>query len=309
VLQYAHDTSPDLLVHVGDFFNRSKIPRGIVDLAYEPLFEVANKGIPVAIVPGNHERGRLPDSLWLRHSNIHIFDEPRSFTIESNGGDILIAGFPYYYGDLRTGFRSLLSNIRWHELKGKVKLLCMHHAVQGSQVGPSNYTFISGRDVVRSGDIPEDCTAVLAGHIHRTQILRSDDGGHSCPVISPGSTERTSFAEKDEPKGFYDITFKPDSSGLWQVARTDFIGLPARPMHDIELDTRHTERALSDYLLSKIIGIDEDAIVRINVGDDVRNEMQGILSAPYLRSVFPPTMNVRLGIPYSHRRNGKHVQR
>ena len=46
--------------------------------------------------------------------------------------------------------------------------------------------------------------AVLSGHIHRHQVLTCDLGGRplAAPVLYPGSIERTSFAEKDEEKGY-----------------------------------------------------------------------------------------------------------
>ena len=73
VLEYARQTRPDIVLHGGDLFFRSKIPPKIIDLVYGDLFDFAGEGIPLLIVPGNHERSILPASLFLNHPNIHIF--------------------------------------------------------------------------------------------------------------------------------------------------------------------------------------------------------------------------------------------
>ncbi len=50
----------DLVVHGGDLLYRSKVPARLVAQAIEPLLEVADAGVPVVLVPGNHERSALP---------------------------------------------------------------------------------------------------------------------------------------------------------------------------------------------------------------------------------------------------------
>ncbi|MDP6604947.1 MAG: metallophosphoesterase [Dehalococcoidia bacterium] len=63
VLDHAARTRPDLVVHGGDFFAHGRVPRPIVDRAYTALAALAQSGVPVFVVPGNHERSRLPYSL------------------------------------------------------------------------------------------------------------------------------------------------------------------------------------------------------------------------------------------------------
>jgi exonuclease SbcD len=50
----------DLVVHGGDLLYRSKVPAELVRMALEPLLEVADRGVPVVLVPGNHERSAIP---------------------------------------------------------------------------------------------------------------------------------------------------------------------------------------------------------------------------------------------------------
>ena len=75
-LQPALHGEVDLVVHGGDLFDRSRVPEALVQIALEPLLEVAASGVPVFLVPGNHERSRIPLQLWRNHLNLHIFDQP-----------------------------------------------------------------------------------------------------------------------------------------------------------------------------------------------------------------------------------------
>ena len=46
----------DAVVHAGDVFDRSSVVSTLAYQAFEPLRRVADLGIPVMVVPGNHER-------------------------------------------------------------------------------------------------------------------------------------------------------------------------------------------------------------------------------------------------------------
>src|SRR5215470_15193755 len=72
----------DLVVHAGDVFDRSAVHTSIAYQAYEPLRRIAERGIPVFIVPGNHERSRLPHRRFLSHPHVHVFDRPETFTVK-----------------------------------------------------------------------------------------------------------------------------------------------------------------------------------------------------------------------------------
>ena len=82
----ALDGQVDLVVHGGDLYYRSRVPPALVEMAMAPLLEVARSGIPVYIVPGNHERSRIPLNLWTTHPNLHIYDRPRTFHWRGPGG-------------------------------------------------------------------------------------------------------------------------------------------------------------------------------------------------------------------------------
>ena len=69
----------DAVVHGGDVLYRSKVPARLVEMAFEPLKRVAAAGVPVYLVPGNHERSTVPHGHLAAHPNIYLFDRPRTY--------------------------------------------------------------------------------------------------------------------------------------------------------------------------------------------------------------------------------------
>src|SRR5262249_43120725 len=187
----------DLVVHAGDVFDRPSVPTTVAYQALEPLPRVADIGVPVFIVPGNHERSRLPHPRFATHPLVHIFDRPRTCNLEIRGTRIGLSGFPYERRDVRARFTELLEQTEWRRDCAAVRLLCVHHCVEGATVGPADFTFTTAADVIRLSDVPPDFAAVLSGHIHRHQVLTADLSRRSIktPVLYPGSIERTSLAE------------------------------------------------------------------------------------------------------------------
>jgi DNA repair exonuclease SbcCD nuclease subunit len=287
VLTHAVESGADLVVHGGDLFFRSKLPKKIVDMTYRILLDFAGSGIDHFIVPGNHERSILPASVFLGHPKILIFDRPRTYRIEVKGAKLSLSGFPCVRDDIRESFLPLLQETEYDSEPADIRLLCLHQAVEGSSV--AHYTFRHGPDVLPMKLLPEDFTAVLCGHIHRRQILKRGN----VPVIYPGSIERTSFAEKDEDKGFYELVFEKSTSGSWRISAMKFIELPARPMVDLVLG--HVEE-----LKSKVSGIHPDAIVRIKPAETFDPALAKSLNGTLLREVFPKTMNYQLSSAFFH---------
>ena len=246
-LQPALRGDVDLVLHGGDLFDRSRVPPALVDLAMEPLVRVAQSGTPVYVVPGNHERARIPLHLWSAHPNLHIFHQPRTFLHQGPGGTVALVGFPFARR-ICERFADLVRQARAGAPRADYALLCMHQTVEGSQVGPGDFTFRRGRDIIPGRDLPTGFDAVLSGHIHRPQVLTHDLAARrlAAPVIYPGSVERTSFAERDEDKGYAVVTLGHPG----EPVRVDFCSLPARPMVSLMLDPPAPDRAALEILFS-----------------------------------------------------------
>jgi DNA repair exonuclease SbcCD nuclease subunit len=110
-------------------------------------------------------------------------------------------------------------------------------------------------------------------------------------VIYPGSTERTSFAERDERKGFYDITLSGSNDVRWEIEKLDFLELPARPMADITLDKTLTPGSMPDFILVEASKFDPQSIVRLRCDPEIDPEVKKIVTSRFLREILPETMN------------------
>jgi exonuclease SbcD len=294
-LQPALTGEVDLVVHGGDVFNRSRPVTSVVWQAFEPLRRVADRGVPVYVVPGNHERGRIPHLRFAQHPGIHVFDRPRTFVAEVRGVRVAVAGFPSERDAVRSTFTNLLAATEHSVADADVRLLCLHQCVEGATVGPANYMFTTAADVIRSHDIPTGFAAVLSGHIHRHQVLTTNLRGRvlPAPVMYPGSIERTSIAEADEEKGFMIVELRHADDQVevdWRFHR-----LPARPLvrHDLQLDGLDTER-LESAIRALVAHAPADAVVSIRVTGLVTETMSRVLTAKFLRDLAPPTMNLDL---------------
>ena len=282
----------DLVVHAGDVFHRARPHHTLVAQAFQPLRAVADAGIPVFVVPGNHERSRIPHARFAAHPLIRIFDEPRTFRIEAGGHRVALLGFPYERHLVRTRFRDLVGATGWRPDEDDLSLLCIHHCVEGARVGPSDFTFRRGPDVIRCRDLPAGVAAVLTGHVHRHQVLTADLDGRPlpAPVVYPGSTERTAFAEKDEPKGY--VILDVDGCGPGAV-RSRFHELPARPMVVARLKAQDVGPAeLRARVRAAVDQAPDDAVLRLHVLGRVQEPARTALAASTLRAMAPPTMNV-----------------
>ena len=282
VLDMAIAEKSDLIIHGGDLFFRSKVPAPIIDKVYALLFEYAEKGIPIIIVPGNHERSVLPQSILLNHPNLYIFRQAESFEFNIRGEKVIVSGFPNIRKDVRSRFGEVQEKLKREQ--ESLSILVMHQAIDGSQI--VGYTFRDSADVVNIKDISRDFDLVLSGHIHRRQILTN---GRQ-PIIYSGSVERTSFQEMSEPKGYYEVEMAKSSRG-WRADKIALRELPARPMVDIYLDDIIERSNWEELLKEKISHLHNDSIVRLKLKNKAANLD---LTAEKLRKIFPKTMNYSL---------------
>jgi exonuclease SbcD len=284
----------DLVVHGGDVFHRARPHHTLVAMAFEPLRKIADRGIPVFVVPGNHERSRIPHARFASHPLIHVFDRPRTFRLAIRDHEVALLGFPYERRLVRTRMPSLIRQTGWLPGQNDVSLLCVHHCFEGATVGPADFTFRRGPDVIRVRDVPTGVTAVLTGHVHRHQVLDADLFGRPlpAPILYPGSTERTAFAETGEAKGALLLeigTDDPSTPGL----RRRFIPLPTRPMCTADIRAHGVGAAdLAHDVRKAVAAVPADAVLRLRIHGHLRKDAMAVLGAAALRALLPTTMNV-----------------
>jgi DNA repair exonuclease SbcCD nuclease subunit len=291
----------DLVVHGGDLFHRSKVPPSLAFQAFRSLLTVAEAGVPVFVVPGNHERSRIPHAHLASHPNLHIFHRPGTRVVKIREKRVALTGFPYERRNIRDRFRDTLAATGWYGEQANVRLLCMHHCVEGATVGPSDYTFRNAKDVIRCADLPSGFAAVLSGHIHRHQVLSQDLRGRALqtPVLYPGSVERTAFAEMDEEKGHLLMDVEA-SEGGGRLCGFEFVPLPARPMlirnlcPDAGAEATWTRRTLLARLEDTVADAPGEAVLRVKIEGRVPADIRPALNASRIRALAPAEMNLEV---------------
>jgi DNA repair exonuclease SbcCD nuclease subunit len=98
-------------------------------------------------------------------------------------------------------------------------VLAAHQSFDGARV-PA-FTFREGghAETVGPRHLPAGVQWILCGHIHTRQVTRLGEAR----IVQPGSTERASFEERAETKGYAIWTF--GSTPSWE-----FVELQGRPM-------------------------------------------------------------------------------
>jgi len=291
----------DVVVHGGDLLYRSRVPAWLVARALEPLVRVAETGVPVVLVPGNHERSTIPRPLLALHPHLHVLRVPSTVVLERSGLRLAFAGFPFARV-VRGAFPGLLDATGYRRVAADARLLCLHQCVEGAVCGPNpGHTFRDGEDVVRARDLPHDVAVVLAGHVHRHQVLRCDLQGRplSAPVVYAGSVERTSFAERDEVKGSVMLTVTAGGSG-GTLATCAFRPLPARPMrvchvgHGVRGEPAGAADDLERQIRAAVGAAPPDVVLQLRVPAALAGAEP--LRADRLRALAPPSANVSVAV-------------
>ncbi len=281
-----------IVVHGGDLFYRSRIPAWLAERVFSRLAQLADLGLDLFWIPGNHERSGVPRGLLLTHPRIRVFDRPRTYVVRRDGLDVALSGFPFA-PDVRTSFPALLAATGHADAVADVRLLCLHQAVEGAKVGPVGFTFRDGSDVVRGRDVPAGFAAVLSGHIHRAQVLARDLAGRplATPVLFSGSTDRTSFAERMEPKGTFLLDLERNGARGGSAA-WEFRELPVRPMVDLELDPGDDAASFEARLRAALSRLDPASLVRLRLSREPSPAVAELLRAEALRLAAPSSMTV-----------------
>lgn len=291
VVQYAVDAEADLFIHSGDLFNKYDVPREVIDELVQPLVALAHTGVRVLVLPGNHERSEFPFDLFQGTRGIYVFDRPKSICLDIGGYCVGFAGFPFIPHDSGRTFLRVLSDTGYQDLKTDMNVLVTHQAFDQAMVGPRGFVFRAGRpDTVSRERVPPDFDYVAAGHIHRYQIL-PHPLKPDCSFVYPGSTQRMSFAEKDEDKGFI------EGEDLNNRIETRFIPLPAFDMETVELQAAGLTRAECERaILNQAWRFQEDLVIRFHLTGGKKLRDYAEPDYDKIRSKMPPALECQFAV-------------
>jgi exonuclease SbcD len=291
VVQYALEHEVDLFIHSGDLFNKYYIPRKNLDSLARPLFDLARAGVPVLVIPGNHERSEFPFDLFHGSPGIFVFDRPKSLSLLLDGYTVGIAGFPFIRNDSKRTFLKALMETEYRGLRSDFNLLVTHQAFDTATVGPVGFVFRPGRsDTVSRHTIPLDFEYIAAGHIHRYQIL-THPLKPSLPFVYPGSIQRMSFTERYEEKGFVEGELIKDR------IETRFLPLPTHDMEMVEIDTAgRTGAECENDIRNQFWRLRDDLVIRFNLTGGTKKGDYPEIDFDRIRADMPEAVECQFAI-------------
>ncbi len=259
LVNFALDNHPDLLLIGGDFYDGilpGNPTRAFVAEQFKRLYE---KGIKTILVSGHHdtprsaEQGASPLTVHARTGHIYFIQEqhPTTKKFSLAGETVNITGLslnPSLPPDADP-----LAGQKINRDEG-INVFLTHYPIEG-------FEGYFGQEVhIEKSSIPRDFQLFASGHLHNHQ-RRTING---TPVVYPGSTERASFNEEGEKKGFEWIEI--DKTGIVQH---EFHTTPARPMETLDYRvsgeaslTRQIEEALQKRM-------DDEKILRVRVSGKI----------------------------------------
>ncbi|MBU2499635.1 MAG: exonuclease SbcCD subunit D [Proteobacteria bacterium] len=291
VVDHAMEIEADLFIHSGDLFNKYYIPRERLDDLIKPLLDLERAGIPVLIIPGNHERSQFPFDLFHGAKGVFVFDRPKSISLTLDGYSVGVAGFPFIREDSKRTFLKALHETAYEEMRSDLNILVTHQAFDGATVGPGDYTFRPSRsDTVSRGTLPDDFSYIAAGHIHRYQIL-NHPSKPGLPLVYPGSIQRISFAEMDEEKGFVEAEL------LHGRIETRFIPLPAWDMEMVEIEAAgRTSEDVEEAIRAQFWRFGEEMVIRFNLTGGERTSDYPDIDLEKMRAEMPPVLECQFAV-------------
>ncbi|MFB0568805.1 MAG: exonuclease SbcCD subunit D [Nitrososphaeria archaeon] len=276
-ISYALENRPDLFLVSGDLHDvilPRNPPRALIMRRFRELSE---KGIRVFLIGGHHdtpramEHGNSPLAVYGNAGYATFLQNtrtPEADSLDLSGLRVFITGLSY---DSSLPFDADPLKDLNIQPEGDINILMIHYPVEGF---PS---YFGNEPRVRASSIPGGFHLIAAGHLHRHQkgII------NGVPVIYPGSTERKSFLEEGEKKGFAWIEL--DKNGL---VSDEFIETPARDMktHDFNIPKKGS---VSEVLRAEVRRFaDPELIFRVRILGNIEPQRLATYRRPQLLSEF-----------------------
>ena len=266
LVNFALENRPDFFLIGGDFYDG--ILPGNPTRAYvaEQFKRLHDKEIRIVLVSGHHDTPRSieqavsPLSVHAKSGHVYFLQDPHPTPKLFHFGTetVNVTGMSLNPG-LGPDQDPLAGQKIDHD--GDINIFLTHYPIEGFEGYFGQETHIA------KSSIPRDFQLFASGHLHRHQ----KSSINRTPVIYPGSTERASFNEEGEEKGF--CWFELDKTG---ILNQEFHSTPARPM--MTFDSRVTgeggslTRQIQDVLERRV---GSEKILRVRVLGKVSLEQLG----------------------------------
>jgi len=252
------ELKPDILLISGDLYDRVNPRNPARTFVMKAFRKISQEGIKVFAIGGNHD---TPRSIEEGASPLHEIEASgyirffsKTNTMEADhykvgGLDVCISGasfnhsLPYEKDPLET-----LSI----PLEGDINIAMLHYNFNPVKTSP-----IWRAPTIKETAIPRGLHYLALGHFHGFREIKIGD---TC-VVYPGSTERRTFAEEAEEKGF--VYFEICEEGVRSLER---FKTPSRPLKTIEITlTEKDENPIEKVVASALKCADKNVVARLRI--------------------------------------------
>ncbi|QXD15877.1 exonuclease SbcCD subunit D [Rhodocaloribacter litoris] len=306
MVERALEEDIDLFLFCGDAY-RTADPTPTQQRTFaECLQPIAERGIPIAMIVGNHDhpvsfgKASALDIFSFIQGEVHVFRKPDMQTIRTKRGPVQLLALPW-------PIRSMLLSREEHRKKSPAEIrafieakyleyldlmmqdldpavpavLAAHLTVQGAELAGSERTSLiehepkfTAAQLARPG-----LDYVALGHIHRPQDRNE---GNTPPVVYCGSIERISFKEWEDRKGFFLVDIETTPEGKRTTYR--FVETPARPFVHVQVDARGAADPTEVILTALARHEVADAIVRVRY--HIEEDQAALVDVPRIREAL-----------------------
>ena len=252
-VDYALKEKPDVILHAGDLFDSVRPTNRAISFVLEQLIKLSEAGIPFVVISGNHETPRLKEtgsvfSLFEHIPEVYVVYKNKYELIEID--DTKVHAVPHC--DDIEGEKKKMRSCN----NNGFNVALLHASVLGAGL-PAFMMGEFNEQVVNIDDFTNFDYLAL-GHFHGCSRVRED-------AYYAGSTERFSFNEVNDSKGFLEVRLS--ANGGREVI---FHPLRTREMVDLEpiicsnLDEHEIKRAITRSIQECN---PKDKVVRLKVQD------------------------------------------
>jgi len=259
------EIGPDIVLHCGDLFDNVRPNNRTLAFALEQLLRLKSANIPMVIIAGNHSMPRTRDvgsifRIFKLFPGLYPIFKGKYETLAfknpiSGQMDLMIHAIPHCL--TKDDFEENLKKLK-PDPEVKYNILMLHSAAKGIKefsMGEFN------EQVVETSYLKPEFNYIAMGHYHKYTQL-SENAYYS------GSTERFSFNDIGQEKGFLEIDLKTNDITFHPLKIREMIEIPS-------IDAFGKD---AEFLMEKI----EEAIEKNEIDEKIaRLTINGISNSTY----------------------------
>lgn len=275
----------DCVLFAGDAYDTENPDNYYRDRFQSAIGKIADAGISVVMVPGNHDRNKMDThnsalSVFesMRRDKVFVPHETTLLTPNDLGVNLFVIAVPWkIYKNIQVGKVMSNEDIRKGtaaEIDALIKeaqqnmgtfnapiVLLTHGEVEGAVYNGSRMVNGLEGEMCFTMDTVADkrLSYTALGHLHKFQNLNKDQ---QPPVVYSGSTERCDMSEAEDDKGYVIV----DINETTMTAIPEFRSIKPRKMFDIKVSPKYDEDI--NTCIEKALPSEKrlkDAIVKVTV--------------------------------------------